>query len=75
MTTRTYAVMDCDVSPVSYLTAGKEYEVSPMLPDAVNDVMFGIVSDNPEWRLGCRWTRCTHLHGGNWRRIEREYGE
>ncbi len=69
MSVKTYAVMDCDVSPVSYLTAGKEYEVLGAW--CGDDEAFEMVSDSETCGVYL-WKDCAHLHGGNWRRIERE---
>lgn len=70
MSKKIYAVMNCDESPVEYLTAGKEY---PTGKEELGPA-FTIEGDNGNKRL-CLWNDCAHLSGGNWRRIERDEPE
>lgn len=64
MKTKVYAVAEKVPAYVDYLTAGKLYEVS----DA-DDNRFNLQTDEGGLNF-CLWTKCAHLNGGNWTRLE-----
>lgn len=63
---KVYAVADVVPAEIDYLTAGKMYPVR-----WEDKETFSIVDDEgktDDARV-CRWEKCCHLFGGNWRRV------
>jgi len=63
---KTYAVADQVPPECDYITEGKEYAVTFEWEGG----RFNIILENGR-PVTCKIKGCAHLHGGNWRRVER----